>query len=105
MSIEPVPAENRGACMDEPIKIMVESTPNPNSVKFVLNRTVVEQGSESYDGSQGGDKSPLAQKMFKVPGVKDLFLMKNFVSLSRHPNKTWSEIVPKVEEVLREHFK
>jgi hypothetical protein len=105
MNIEPEPAEKRGACMDEPVKIVVESTPNPNSAKFVLNRTVVEQGSEFYETSQEGDKSLLAQKMFKVPGVKDLFLMKNFVSLSRDPGKKWEEIVPKVEEVLREHFK
>ena len=91
--------------MDDPVKIVVESTPNPNSVKFVLNRTVVEQGSEFYDASLEGERSPLAQKMFKVPGVKDLLLMKNFVSLSRDPKKKWEEIAPKVEEVLREHFK
>jgi hypothetical protein len=105
MDFDPIPAEQRGAGMDEPIKIVVESTPNTNSVRFDLNRIVVEQGSESYEAAHEGDKSPLAQKMFRVPGVKGLFLMKNFITLNRDPNKKWEEIVPKVEEVLREHFK
>jgi hypothetical protein len=91
--------------MDESVKILVESTPNPNSLKFSLNRIVVAQGSESYETPQEAEKSLFSKKLFAIAGVKSLFFMKNFITLGRETNRRWEEIIPKMEEILREHFK
>jgi hypothetical protein len=91
--------------MDEPVKILVESTPDPNSLKFSLNRVVVAPGSESYGTPEEAEKPLLSKKLFAITGVKDLFFMKNFITLRREPVKRWEEIVPAVEKILREHFK
>ncbi len=87
-----------------PIDLFVEPTPNPNSMKFTLNRKLVEK-SESYSSLQQAEKSPLAQKLLEVPGVKTLFILNNFISVGKDALADWEEIVPKVEFSLREFFK
>ena len=90
--------------LQEPLTIVVESTPNPNTIRFVINRTLIEQGSEFYDRPPEGEKCLIARKLFEVKGIASLFFIKNFVSLTREPARPWEEVLPKVEEVLRRHY-
>jgi len=88
----------------EPIDVFVEPTPNPNSMKFTLNRKLVEK-SETYASLQQAEHSPLAKRLFQIPGVKTLFVLNNFISVGKDMAADWEEIAPKVEGSLREFFK
>ncbi|MBI4437299.1 MAG: NifU N-terminal domain-containing protein [Candidatus Omnitrophica bacterium] len=90
--------------IQEPIDVIVEPTPNPNSIKFTLTRKLVEK-SETYSSLQEAEKSPLAKILLQIPGVKTLFILNNFISVGKDPAADWEEIVPKVEGSLREFFK
>ena len=48
------------------VDVQYQPTPNPNSMKFVVNRTVVESGSESYMDAEAAKNSPLASAAFRV---------------------------------------
>ena len=90
--------------MAEALEIDVQVTPNPNSLKFTLNRVVVEKGSQSFFRLEQAEDSPLGKQLLTIPGVRSVFMTSNFVSIGRDPARAWDEIVPKVQQALREHF-
>ena len=90
--------------MPEAIQVTAEPTPNPNSVKFSLNREVTAEGSESYDSPEEASKSPLAKRLFDVKGIRSLFFLKNFVTVVKDSGNGWDEIVPHVKEILKDYF-
>ena len=85
------------------ISLVVEATPNPNSMKFTLNRVVSEK-SVFLSSRQQAAGSPLAEKLFAIPGISAVFFLNNFVSITRVPNHPWETLVPKVRETLEKHF-
>ena len=65
------------------VDVMVDPTPNPNAVKFTLDRPVTEGGSQSYANKEQAQANPLAAKLFELPGVAAVFFLNNFVTVTR----------------------
>ncbi len=86
-----------------PVEVFAEPTPNPNSMKFTLDRRVAERG-QSFNSSGEAERSPLARRLFEIRGVRSVFLLNNFISVSRDPAADWGELVPEVEAAIRAHF-
>ena len=86
-----------------PLEVFAEPTPNPNSMKFTLDRRVAEQG-QSFNSPGEAEQSPLARRLFAIRGVRSIFLLNNFISVSRDPAADWGELAPKVEAAIRAHF-
>ena len=66
-----------------------------------------EPSARSADRSaMGGGRDIQESDIFKVgkPGSKLLFLLNNFISVTREPDQDWDTIVPQVEAAIREHF-
>ena len=53
--------------------IYVESTPNPEVMKFVSNRMLADKSLEFLDASQAKN-IPLANELFKLPFIKSVFI-------------------------------
>ena len=90
--------------MSEPLSIRVESTPNPDAMKFSLNRTLAPGRPETYSSAEQAFLAPLARALFAVPGVGGVFLLKDFVTVRRQQGHAWDTIVPAVERALRAYF-
>ena len=90
--------------MTEPIEVWTEPTPNPNALKFTLNRTVAEGRSKTYAGPEAAEASPLARQLFQIEGVKSLFFLNNFITVTRQPGGDWAAISRQVEERIRAHY-
>jgi len=86
------------------LSVRTEPTPNPNSMKFTLNRAVAAARSETYSSPEQAFLSPLARALFQVPGVAGVFLLKDFVTIKREPDADWDSICTLVQAVLRSHF-
>lgn len=86
------------------MRIEVQPTPNVHALKFTLDRRVTEGRSETYTSREQATASPLAGRLLGIPGVRMVFLLNDFVTVTRHPDADWETIVPEVERVLREHF-
>lgn len=72
-----------------------ESTPNPNSLKFLPNRVVLpsEFGSGLYiQHTDHKDilRSPLAKQIFQINGIKGVFLGKDFVTVTKNADESWN---------------
>lgn len=89
--------------MAEPVQVLVSPTPNPNAMKFTLNRRVTER-SVTYVSPQSADINPAAKALFALPGVSSLFFLNDFITVSKKPDASWDAIVPQAEKILREHF-
>ena len=48
--------------------IQTEATPNPATLKFLPGKPVLPGGTRDYRDAEAAAESPLAQKLFSVPG-------------------------------------
>ncbi len=87
-----------------PVEVFAEPTPNPNSMKFTLDRVVAEKG-QSFHSAAEAESTPLAKRLFEIPGVRGIFVVNNFISVMRDPAADWADLVPKVEAAIRAHFR
>ena len=73
--------------------IYLEESPNPNSLKFVVNYLLVNEG-EIYDypDLESAATSPLAEALFKFDYVKRVFIMNNFVTITKDDDVEWYTI-------------
>lgn len=84
--------------------IYAESTPNPKVMKFVANRAVIQGDSVEFMNIDEAKNSPLAVKLFHFPFVKEVFIAKNFVSLTKYDAMEWDDVVMEVREFIREYL-
>jgi hypothetical protein len=47
---------------------------------------------------------PLAARLFTVEGVRSLFFLRDFVTVTRRPGADWEPLMARVEEGIRQHF-
>jgi len=78
-----------------------ERTPNPNSIKWVLSRGIAEGGSAAFDSAPGGETSPLACRLFEVSGVTGVYLGPNFVTVSKEPQREWTDLAQPIVERIK----
>ncbi len=88
--------------MSDPLVIDVQETPNPNAVKWTLNR-VVSQNGRTYRDAASADAA-WVKELLEIKGVQQVFALHNFVSITRMPGVDWEVILPPVEAVLRRSF-
>ena len=84
------------------IHIYLESNPNPNSLKFVVNEMLVpETMSFDFPDAESAAMSPLAQELFTYPFVDRVFFASNFVTVTKKEDIDWLEI----QNTIKEHIK
>ncbi len=84
------------------IHIYLESNPNPNSLKFVINEMLVPDGmSFDFPNPATAEDAPLAQELFMYPFVERVFYMSNFITVTKKEDVEWIEI----QETLKNHIK
>ena len=84
--------------------VYAESTPNPKVMKFVANRTIIQGDSVEFMNIDEAKNSPLAKKLFHFPFVREVFIAKNFVSLTKYDAMEWEDVVMEVREFIREYL-
>ncbi len=88
---------------NSPITVYAESTPNPNVMKFVLNKQLFK-GVYEFKNVDETDGAPIAQSLFNFPFVKEVFLDFNFISITLNSNYDWNENVMEIREFIRSYI-
>jgi len=84
------------------VTIYLESNPNPNSLKFVVNDMLVPEGfSFDFPDKESAGGAPLAQELFDYPFVDRVFYMSNFITVTKKEDVEWIEI----QGNLKQHIK
>lgn len=84
--------------------IETETTPNPATLKFLPNRTVMEAGTRDFVTPEEAEASPLAEALFGLGDVTGVFFGRDFVSVTAAPGTDWSNLKPDVLGLLLDHF-
>ena len=88
--------------------IQTEATPNPATLKFLPGQTVLEQGTADFRDPEQATHSPLAQRLFAIPGVSGVFFGYDFITITRderdEPGFEWQHLKPAVLGAIMEHF-
>ena len=86
-----------------PVSIYAESTPNPSVMKFVANKPIVSSTFEFKNIDQAKD-SPLAQKLFHYPFIKEIFMDYNYISITKYEISKWDEVTLELREFLKNYI-
>ena len=84
--------------------IQTETTPNPATLKFLPGETVLGSGTADFPDPDQAASSPLARRIFAVPGVTGVFLGSDFVTVTKADDAVWDHLKPSVLGAIMEHF-
>jgi hypothetical protein len=84
-------------------KVRFQETPNPNAGKFTVGRTLVEgRRGRTFATRQDAEGDPLAARLFAEPGVVSVFVVADFVTVTKDADASWAELAPRVQAALRD---
>jgi len=83
--------------------IQTEATPNPATLKFLPGRIVIPEGTFEARTPADAERSPLAERLFAVPGVTGVFLGSDFVTVTKRDGE-WQHLKPAILGAIMEHF-
>lgn len=83
------------------LQISAEVTPNPNTLKFVVNRNLLEHGSVDFPDKEKAKESPVASQLFELDSVNGVFIGTNFITVTKSPEADWNQMVGPVADKIR----
>lgn len=84
--------------------IQTEDTPNPLVMKFVPGKPVLSSGTMTFPDKASSWRSPLAEALFSIVGVKEIFFSGDFISVTKTPEYDWVLLKPQVLGNIMEYF-
>jgi Fe-S cluster biogenesis protein NfuA len=84
--------------------IQTETTPNPQVLKFLPGRTVMESGSRDFRSPDEAQDSPLALEVFGLEGVNRVFFGGDFITVGKIASAEWDHLKAPVLAAIMDHF-
>ena len=85
--------------------IETEATPNPATLKFIPGREVMgARGTADFASPEAAARSPLASRVFALPGVARVFLGSDFITVTQGGDADWATLRPQVLGAVMDHF-
>ena len=82
-------------------RIRYHPTPNPNAGKFTIGRTLVEgRSGKTYDSPAAAAGVPIAERLLAEPGVASVFMVADFVTVTKDAAADWKELAPRIVGAL-----
>lgn len=89
---------------NQPVYVSLEFTPNPNTLKYSVNRTLLEKGAKSFSSQKDAKGvSELVEKIFETAGISGVMVGKDFVTVTKADDGDW-DIVHKYTSSLIQKY-
>ena len=83
--------------------VQIETTPNPNSIKFLPGKIVSNNGSfEINDKNESNNE--LIRNLLSVNGVESIFLGKDFVSVNKYEDIEWENLKHIIISLINDYY-
>jgi len=88
--------------MSHPVSVYAEMTPNPEVMKFVADRALIEGNAQAEFTSKAecSGHSSLAEELFNFPFVAGVFISGNFVSVTKDDTIGWEMITMQMRATM-----
>ncbi len=83
------------------VQISAEITPNPNTLKFNVNKTLIQSGSINFPDKAKAKGALLPERLFQIENVLGVMIGNSFVTITKNPDSEWPSLVPAVTETLK----
>ena len=85
--------------------IQIENTPNPNSLKFLSEKTLSAIGTEEFKKEKEKEiKIPFIKELLNFKGVELILLSEKFLSVKKNSEVSWDELKPMVISHLNDYL-
>ena len=85
--------------------IQIEPTPNPNSLKFLSEKTISAIGTEEFQKDNIKNLSnEFIKELLNFKGVELILLSKNFLSVKKNDDVSWDELKPMIISHINHYF-
>lgn len=92
-----------GKSLNDIVTIYAEATPNPESMKFVCNKMLLPNDSADFRNAEKAEEGgALVKALFEMPFVKGVFIMNNFVSITKNEDYEWFDLIPDLRNFFTE---
>ena len=80
--------------------IRTRETPNDDALQYVLNAQILDHGNKSYASKSDCDGDPLGMALFERRGVKNVYVMENFVTVTKDPDVDWNPLKDQIWKTI-----
>ncbi|XP_071435191.1 NFU1 iron-sulfur cluster scaffold homolog, mitochondrial [Pithys albifrons albifrons] len=85
--------------------IQTQDTPNPNSLKFIPGKEVLESRTMEFSTPAAAFCSPLARQLFRIEGVKSVFFGPDFITITKESEDLdWNLLKPDIYAAIMDFF-
>jgi Fe-S cluster biogenesis protein NfuA len=88
--------------MTNNVELTAMPTPNPNSIKFMIEKTFMETGSINFVSSEDAENSVLPKALFEIDGLEGVMVGTNFVSITKTTEAGWEDILEEATNLIKE---
>lgn len=88
----------------KPLKVLrTRETPNPNALQFVLSGCALDRGKKSYASRNDCPGDKLGEALFDIQGVGNVYIMENFVTVTKDDGANWTSLRDPVWKCIDAH--
>lgn len=85
--------------------VQLEFTPNPDTLKYAVNRSLLETGAANYTNPEAAQgSSPLAAELFKDPRVGAVMVGTNFITVTVKDQSTLADLNDKLMAAIQNYL-
>lgn len=88
--------------MIDEIIVQLEFTPNPDTLKYSTNKTLLLSGAANFTSKEAAvDKSPLAEKLFEIPQISAVMIGTNFATVTLRNQDGLQQLSDQISNVVK----
>jgi hypothetical protein len=84
--------------------VTVSTTPNENALKFTIDKDAIESGYKTFNDADEAAGTQVAEALFKIDGVASVFLMADFITVTKKPEVAWDGIQESLIEAIKASY-
>ena len=84
--------------------IQTEQTPNPQTLKFLPGKVVMDEGTAFFQNTEEASNSPIAKRLFELEGVEGVFFGSDFITITKSQSTDWQVMKPLILGSIMEHY-
>jgi Fe-S cluster biogenesis protein NfuA len=89
----------------QPVYVSLEFTPNPNTLKYSVNRELVRRGAANFTRAADAEgKSALAVKLFSIAGICGVMLGRDFITVTKTEEGDWDLVHRETSRTIEEYL-